>query len=275
LTKGPFNALWPVVDLNNALVSMIVTEYAGFTSAAGHVGPHYRFDHDVSMLVPEIWCRMRVDERDPRYLIENGYLAKLDDFEFEGRTVRSSLLGYRITARFAEKFLGRIFETPDAIFPEDLLCPELQDMAVFVGGVDAIVEAQRRVALNYFEDGSVEAACPPLKALLHIMARGAYEGHDATHPDIRALFDRDRMLASEWYKERLRVKQERDTALWSRHGISLEAFRASGIPTGSLDIDGRAALVQQQLRRVTSPAYLEELSGTIGADPFALQLKTR
>jgi len=28
-------------------------------------------------------------------------------------------------------------------------------------GVDAIVEAQRRVALNYFEDGSVEAACPP------------------------------------------------------------------------------------------------------------------
>ena len=84
LTKGPFNALWPVVDLNNALVSYIVTRYAGFTSAAGHVGPNYKVDHDVSMLVPEIWCRMRVDERDPQFLIENGYLEKVKDLEFEG-----------------------------------------------------------------------------------------------------------------------------------------------------------------------------------------------
>ena len=35
LTKGPFNALWPVVDVNNALVSAIVTGYGGFTTAAG------------------------------------------------------------------------------------------------------------------------------------------------------------------------------------------------------------------------------------------------
>ena len=66
LTKGPFNALWPVVDLNNALVSAIVTGYAGFTTSAGYVGPHVRVDHDVSLLVPEIWCRMRVAERDPQ-----------------------------------------------------------------------------------------------------------------------------------------------------------------------------------------------------------------
>ena len=39
LTKAPFNALWPVVDLNNALVSAIVTGYAGFTTSAGYVGP--------------------------------------------------------------------------------------------------------------------------------------------------------------------------------------------------------------------------------------------
>jgi hypothetical protein len=263
------------VDLNNALVSMILTEHAGFTSAAGHVGPHYRVDHDVSMLVPEIWCRMRVDERHPRYLIDNGYLAKLDDFEFEGRTVRASLLGYRITARFTEKFLGRIFETPDAIFPEELLCPELQDMAVFVGGVDAIVEAQQRVARLYFEDGSVDAACPPLKALLHIMADGSHEGRGVTDPEIRAMFDRDRMLASDWYRERLLMKQERDTALWQRHAVSLEAFGASGIPADSLDIEGRAENVKRQLHRVTSPTYVDELSGTIGADPFALQLNRR
>ena len=81
LTKGPFNALWPVVDLNNALVSAIVTGYAGFTTAAGYVGPNYRVDHDISMLVPEIWCRMRVHERDPEFLIGNGYLERVDDFE--------------------------------------------------------------------------------------------------------------------------------------------------------------------------------------------------
>ena len=271
LTKGPFNALWPVVDLNNALVSMILTGYPGFTSAASHVGPKYRVDHDVSMLTPEIWCRMRVDERDPEFLKANEYLAKVDDFEFEGRTVRASRLGYRITARFAETFLGRIFETPDAIFTEELLCPELQGRDVFAAGVDSIVEAQTRVALHYFEDGSVEAACPPIRALLHIMAHGNYEGKDENHPDIRAMFTRESMLASDWYKERLKVKQERDVALWEKHSVALETFRVGGIPRGSVDLEARLGIVQDQLRRVSSPAYLQELNGTIGADPFCNQ----
>ena len=39
LTKGPFNALWQVVDLNNALVSAILTGDTGFTTSAGYVGP--------------------------------------------------------------------------------------------------------------------------------------------------------------------------------------------------------------------------------------------
>src|SRR5205085_10779825 len=50
LTKGPFNALWPITDLNNALVSAILTEYAGFTTAAGYIGPNFRVDHDISLL---------------------------------------------------------------------------------------------------------------------------------------------------------------------------------------------------------------------------------
>jgi hypothetical protein len=29
------------------------------------MGPKYRVDHDNSMLVPELWCRMRVFEREP------------------------------------------------------------------------------------------------------------------------------------------------------------------------------------------------------------------
>ena len=122
------------------------------------MGPKIRVDHDVSMLVPEIWCRMSVSERDPKYLMENGLLEKVEDFTYEGRRVLAHRLGYRITAVFADRYLGRIFETPDVVFTEEILRPEKQDMEVFVSGIDAIVEAQQRVAMNYFEDGSVDAA---------------------------------------------------------------------------------------------------------------------
>ena len=246
LTKSPFNALWPVVDLNNALVDFILTQYAGFTTSAGYVGPRIRVDHDVSMLVPEIWCRMRVQERDPKFLIENGLLERVEDIEFEGRRILASRLGYRITALFVDRYLGRIFETPDTVFTEEILRPEKQGVDLFASGVDAIVEAQRRVALNYFEDGSVDAACPPLKAL----------------------------LASDWYRERLLVKQQRDIELWNRHVAALEKFRrgAASATNHEFSVEERLQSARAQLARVNSPAYLTELRGTIGADPFHKQI---
>jgi len=258
LTKGPFNALPPVIDINNALVSAVVTDYDGFTTAAGHIGPKYRIDHDNSMLVPELWCRMRVFERNARFLIEHGYLEKVEDFDFENRSILASRLGYRITMSFVDHFLGRIFEMPGAVFPEEFLRPETQDLAVFVAGVDAIVEAQRKVALNYFEDGSVDAACPPIKALLHIMAHGTYDGMCEKSPQFRAMFKRETVLASDWYQERLEAKQRHDIALWTRHAKALEK-------SGWQD---RLAAARAQLSRVSSNAYLAELSGTIGADPL-------
>lgn len=251
LTKGPFNMLWPVVDLNNALVSYILTGHGGFTTAAGHIGPMYRVDHDNSMLVPELWCRMRVHEREPRYLIDNGLLAKVEDFDYNGRRILASRLGYRITELFVDRFLGRIFELPGAVFPELLLRPEKQDMENFVKGVEAICDAQRLVALNYFEDGSVNAACPPIRALLHIMAHGNYEGKGVEDPSIRNMFTREALLASGWYARRLATKQQRDIALWTRHVAATHSDAAKA-----------------ELSRVSSPRYLEELRGTIGADPF-------
>jgi hypothetical protein len=44
-----------------------------------------------------------------------------------------------------------------------------------------------------------------------------------------------------------------------------------GIPDGNVDIKARLETVRQQLQRVSSPAYLQELTGTIGADPFHMQ----
>lgn len=269
LTKGPFNAMPPVIDVNSAVVDAILTGYEGFTSVAGHVGPHYRVDHDISMLVPEIWCRMKVVERDPKFLIERGYLEKVEDFEWEGRKVLASRLGYRITGQFAERFLGRLFETPDAVFPEPLLRPERQDPAQFVMGIDAMVEAQRRVALLYFEDGSVEHACPPVKALLHIMAHGHYQGEGIESPGIRGLFQREALLGSDWYQERLRVKQRSDVALWRRHVEALEAALSN--PDSALtrlDLETRLAEARATLERVASVEYLGSLVGTIGADPM-------
>ncbi len=244
LTKSPFNALLPIIDLNSALVSAILTGDWGFTTASGYIGPHYRVDHDSSILVPELWCRMRVSERDPRFLIENGFLERVDDFDFEGRRVLASRLGYRITASFVDRFLGRIFEMPGAVFPENTLRPEKQDLADFAAGVNAIVEAQRAVARDYFEDGGIEIACPPLRALLHIMAFGQYEGKGIAEPCIRTMFTRESLLAGDWYRERLRAQQAHDIALHARYSESSE-----------------------HLSCLRSDAYLESLTGTIGAEP--------
>ncbi|QEH38064.1 hypothetical protein OJF2_66600 [Aquisphaera giovannonii] len=272
LTKGPFNALRPIVDLNAALVSYILTGLAGFSTAAGYVGPRMRVDHDISLLIPEIWCRLSPEERDPAFLIREGHLEPLRDFEHEGEPVLASRLGYRVTAKFTHTFLGRVFDHPARVFPEELLRPEAQDLDAFVDGVHNITEAQQRVARQYFEDGSIKDACPPLRALLAIMAEGSFEGKDAHHPEVRGLFTREAMLASDWYRQRLAAKQESDIRLWSRRVRYLED-RAASAREGSDDAEdlrGRCDRARAELERVSSRGYLASLNGRIGLDPSLL-----
>ncbi len=271
LTKGPFNALRPTADLNTALVSFILTGYSGFSSAAGYIGPHLRVDHDISLLIPEIWARLDPKERDPEYLIAKGYLEAVEDFDYQGRRILASRLGYRITSRFVHAYLGKIFDRPDAVFTEAMLRPETQDLDVFVDGVENIVEAQRRVARCYIEDGSIEEACPPLKALLHIMAEGHYQGLDVHDPKIRRMFTREYLLGSAWYQERLRTKQAREIALWKRYVCELERFlslESHADEAEELGIRQRLARARRQVEWVSSPQYLESLRGTVGADPL-------
>jgi hypothetical protein len=271
LTKGPFNALRSTTDLNNALVSMILTGHAGFSSSAGYIGPYVRVDHDVSLLIPEIWSRLPVEQREPAWLIEKGFLERLEDFEHDGRQVLASRLGYRITQRFVHGFLGKIFDNPDAVFTDEILKPEIQDFGVYVDGINNIVEAQQRVALQYLEDGSVEDACPPLQALLLVMATGRYAGMDVHHPDFRAMFTRESLLASDWYRERLEIKQQRDIALWRRHTASLQKFLDDEIYTDEaerLGIRSRLERARHRLQEVEHPDYPEQLVGTLGADPL-------
>ena len=270
LTKSPFNALRPTIDLNNALVSYILTGLTGFSTAAGYIGPKVRIDHDISLLIPEIWCRLTLEERDPEYLINHGLLEPLRDFEYEGEKILASRLGYRITAKFVQMFFGRVFDNPGKVFDEAILHPETQDMGSFADSVKNIVEAQERVAKDYFKDGSIQDACPPLKALITIMANGSFEGKDVGHPDIRGMFTREYLLGSDWYRERLKTKQRKDIALWKRHLAYLDGYAqmsALADEESELDLPTRRAHAAAELERVSSPAYLESLVGTLGTDP--------
>ena len=272
LTKGPFNAMPATADLNNALVSMILTGADGFTTAAGYVGPHIRVNHDISLLVPEVWCRLQPSERSTKTMIAEGFLEKLEDFEFGGKTVLASRLGYRITQRFVHVYFGRVFDNPTSVFDEAILKPETQGMEVYVDGIANIVEAQQRVALSYFEDGTIEFACPPLKALIHIMAHGNWEGKTAADPSVRALFTKESLLQSDWYRERLLVKRERDAQQLRRSIAALRAFIAKPShedQTEKLGLRARLTHAEKLLSQVLSLDYLKKLRGTIGADPIA------
>ena len=224
MTKGPFNALLPIHDLNAALVSCAITRQGAFVTSAGYVGPKYRVNHDVSLLIPEIWSRLREWENDPARMIDEGGLEPVPDFEHEGETVPASRLGYRITRRFAHEFLGRIFTDPASVFPEEMLRPELQDAAAYAESVANVVEAQRSVALRYFEDGSVERACPPLRALLHVMAYGEWEGEGLASPAFRRLFDPADILGGDWYEDRLATRLEGARRYWKERLAYLDDF---------------------------------------------------
>ena len=268
LTKGPFNALSTTADLNTALVSFILCGYDGYSTAAGYIGAERKIDHDISLLIPELWSRLPVEQRDPQYLIAQGQLEKLADFAYNGEVVYASRLGYRITERFVHTNFGKIFDYPTAVFDEAMLKPETQDMESFVDGVNNVYMAQQRVAQIYFQDGTINDACPPLEALLHIMAYGTYEGKDINAPSIRGLFTRDYLLQSAWYQERLSIKQQRDVQLWQQHQEYL-LQRLAQIEAEdelmSVFVD-KLALVDQRLRDLKHESYLQSLTGTLGAD---------
>ncbi len=271
LTKGPFNALPAIIDLNAALVSQVLVGQPVFISAAGYVGPKVRVDHDVSLLVPEVWSRMTVAERDPAFLRAHGYLEKCEDLMWEGRTLLASRLGYRITAKFGRVFFGRVFTHPHSIFTEEMLRPETQDLAVFADSMDNICATHQRVAQSYFDDGTIALACPPLRALLHIMAKGDFEGRGLDAPEVRSLFTREHLLGSDWYAARLTAKQQADIALWTRHVNTLEKFIAEKVNkavTVRLRLAKRLREARADLATVSATTYRTSLRGTLGRQPL-------
>ena len=272
LTKAPFNCLTATADLNAALLSFILGGYNGFTTAAGFVGTEHPVEHDISLLIPEIWSRMSEDERDPKNMIENGYLEKIEDFEYEGRTVPGSRLGYRITDEFVNAYMGRVFETPNAVFAESMLKPETQSLANFVDGIENMADTFEKVGKAYLSDGSEQSAIPPLKAVLEVMANGVTaEGKKITDPEVRELFTYDYVINSDWYKNRLTVKQEREVALLESQIAYLNDYIADPnkqIEADKLELSSKLAVMTERLAFVKSDAYIASINGTLGADPL-------
>jgi len=227
------------------------------------------------MLIPEIWCRLPAQARDPKYLIERNCLEKLDDFVHNGRQVLASRLGYRITEHFVHAFFGKVFDSPTIVFDEAMLRPETQDMEAYVDGINNIVEAQQRVAEAYFEDGSIDDACPPLQAVLHVMAKGHYEGKSIADPQIRKMFSYDYLINSDWYQERLNIKQTRDAALWRMNldYVEQKMDETSESETEKwADLNDRIENAEHMIEWVSSQTYRDRLVGTLGADRVHRQL---
>ncbi|MGL5405480.1 MAG: hypothetical protein ACRDAX_01620 [Propionibacteriaceae bacterium] len=268
MTKGPFNALPAIYDLNAALLAYALTGSDGWISSAGVIGPHHRVDHDISLLIPELFCRMSPQERDAHTLIEAGYLEKINDIEFEGRIIEASRLGYRMNERFAATYFGRIFLHPNVVFTPDMLAPELQDLAVFAESVDVICATHRRVAQMYFADGTISLATPPIKALLEIMATGtSSQGWTLSSPEFRNLFTREAILASNWYQDRISAKQEYDQERLTAAASYLTIFMNEPSNSDAVEqvgLSDRLDHIRSQQQLVASDHYRDALQGTLG-----------
>lgn len=272
LTKGPFNALVATTDLNNVMLSNLLCEYNGYSSAAGHIGHKYKVAHDVSLLIPELWCRLTEEERNAYTLLENGHLEKVKDIEYKGRIVPASILGMRLTKKFTQDFLGKIFDNPDSIFPEDMLKPELQDLEAYVDGIDNITETYKKISSEYITDGSVESASPPLKALMYIMAEGEYKGMTLNSPEFRKMFTKEEVLKSDWYTARLDGMQTKSIKLYESNVEYLSNFVGSSEQHDVSVVEKAKEALKEAEDKLTyykSAGYRKDLIGTIGADPLA------
>jgi hypothetical protein len=204
-------------------------------------------------------------------LIAEGMLERVEDFVHHGIPIPASRLGYRITTRFVRTYLARVFDNPGKVFSEEILKPEKQDLDAFADGILHIAEVQQRVAQRYLEDGGYELACPPLRAVISILATGAYDGKTIGAPEVRRLFTREHLLSSEWYRRRLAEQQDRDIQHWKDATERLEQYIDSldgGRGMVAVDLDERLQYAQRRFAEAQHSGYVDSLVGTLGADPM-------
>ncbi|KAL0227701.1 hypothetical protein RCL1_003844 [Eukaryota sp. TZLM3-RCL] len=251
MTKGPFNSIRFAADLNATFISTLLTGTDIFSSAAGVCGEKVRIDHDVSYLIPELFCRMTAEERVAKNLIANDFLEKLEDFkDANGEVVYASRLGYRINRKFTNIFLGRLFDSPNKVFDDAMLCPEQQDRNTYIDSIKNICQAQQRVCNMYIEDGTVNDMVPPLAFLCRIIAAGGeHDGVTMSSPEFRNMFTMDHLVKSDWYKARLEQQLKMEEVVLKRKIDNILSYRSELTPevARQLDLDARLKNLEKNL----------------------------
>jgi len=282
-TKEAFNALPGIYDIEASIVSMILNRTDNFVSASGYIGPKYKIGHDVSLLIPEVWCRMTGEERSAAWLIKNGYLEKISVQRPDGSFVEDTdLLGYRSTKKFWLHMGGRVFNAPDAIFLEDMLKVEQQSLEIFEESLKNIRETQKAFAQRFFDDGTIELASEPVRALLHIMRDGSYSSNgkviDRHSQEFRDMFTYDYLLQSDWYKERIVAQQKREIDHWNKRALALREFISRKTQSNTFSngdeekYRSRLAEVERNLKTAQADEFREALIGTIGVHANTLNV---
>ena len=83
------------------------------------------------------------------------------------------------------------------------------------------------------------------------------------------MFSLEYLLQSDWYQERLKIKQQRDAALWQmKHDYVEQKMDEINESVTDLwaNLQDKMEKAEQMLEWVNSDSYLQRLQGTLGAD---------
>lgn len=145
-TLGPFNVLGTDMLMNPWLPARVFSGIPDFLVPSGEIGSTPT-GHAAKYMFTTVWNYLSEQEKDPQYLIDNGYLeptpTKITDSNGkEVEVPEAAMLGYRITEEFVRKFFTRVFSDAEAVLLADknkhLLKPELQNPEEWVKGVKAL-----------------------------------------------------------------------------------------------------------------------------------------
>ena len=210
-----------------------------------------RVDHDISLLIPEIWWRLSPAERDPTFLI-----ARADTWSRS--TTSTTPAGTCWPAGWATASPPSSSTTSSAassttrrVFDEAILRPETQDLEAFVDGDSQHHRGPAAAWRSSIEDGSIDDACPPLAAIVRLMADDPQAG-PRLDASARDLFTRESLLQSDWYQQRLAAKQQQDISLAERNVAylgSIRLARSHRDVARRMNIEERLNIARQQLRR--------------------------
>lgn len=102
------------------------------------------------------------------------------------------------------------------------------------------------------------------------MAEGSWNGVDQTDNSVRSLFSREKLMESDWYKERLKAKQQVDIRLWQRHVHYLSDYTSRKTHRTVIDrlcLQSRLKEAQSRLSFCQTDEYVDRIQGTLGVQP--------